>query len=237
METTMNGREQRGLVLAATARITRKGDAWSVPSQTLNGRYTVTQDGADFRCSCPDHETRGIKCKHAFAVEFVMRREIAPDGTVTETRAVRLIYSQDWPAYNRAQTQEKDTFCGLLRDLVSDVPPPERKRGRPALPPADMLFSAAFKVYSTVSARRFMTDLRAAGRDGFIGRVPHYNSIFNFLDDEHLTARFRDSSRGARCHCGRSKLASRWTRPASGRRTSIGTTRRNTATRRSGAPT
>jgi transposase len=50
-----------------------------------------------------------------------------------------------------------------------------------------MIFAAAFKVYSTVSGRRFMTDLRAATEMGFIDRTPHYNSIFNVLDRESLT--------------------------------------------------
>ena len=183
----MSTRQQRGLELAATARITRKGRAWEVPSQTLNGRYTVTWEGGEFRCSCPDHELRGVKCKHAFAVEFVMKRETAPDGTVTETRAVRVTYSQDWRAYNAAQTTEKGAFCSLLRELVAGVPQPERKRGRPSLPVSDMLFSAAFKVYSTVSARRFMCDLRAAASNGLISRTPHYNSIFNSIESADMT--------------------------------------------------
>ena len=50
-----------------------------------------------------------------------------------------------------------------------------------------MIFSAAFKVYSTVSGRRFMTDLNEAQDAGMIDRVPHYNSIFNVLDREDLT--------------------------------------------------
>jgi transposase len=182
-----DGRRQRGLEIAATARIARKGNTWSVPSQSLNGRYTVTKAGDELRCSCPDYELRGQTCKHGFAVEFVIRRETAPDGTVTETRAARVTYSQNWPAYNAAQTCEKDMFCALLKDLVSTVPTPEQKRGRPSLPLSDMIFSAAFKVYSTVSARRFMTDLRGAATKGDIDRVPHYNSIFNVLDRESLT--------------------------------------------------
>ena len=187
-----DGRRQRGLEIAATARIARKGNTWSVPSQSLNARYTVTKAGDELRCSCPDYELRGRTCKHGFAVEFVIRRETAPDGTVTETRAARVTYSQNWPAYNAAQTCEKDMFCALLKDLVSSVPTPEQKRGRPSLPLSDMLFAAAYKVYSTVSARRFMTDLRAAATKGDVDRVPHYNSIFNVLDRESLTPILED---------------------------------------------
>jgi transposase len=183
----IDGRKQRGLVIAATARIVRKGNTWTVPSQTLSGKYTVSHVGDELRCSCPDYELRGQTCKHGYAVEFVIRRETAPDGTVTETRAARVTYAQNWPAYNRAQTSEKGMFLTLLRDLVADVPSPEQKRGRPALPLSDMIFAAAYKVYSTVSARRFMSDLNAATEQGLITRTPHYNSIFNVLDRETLT--------------------------------------------------
>lgn len=191
-EGIINGREQRGLEIAATANIIRKGQTYSVPSQSLNGRYTVTRVHDELRCTCPDYELRGQTCKHGYAVEFVIRRETAPDGTVTETRAARVTYSQNWTAYNAAQTSEKATFCTLLRDLVSSVPTPEQKRGRPSLPLSDMLFAAAFKVYSTVSGRRFMTDLGTATQLGMIDRTPHYNSIFNVLDRESLTPILHD---------------------------------------------
>jgi transposase len=190
--TAVDGRRQRGLEIAATTAIARKGDEWLVPSQSLNGKYRVMKGAAGFHCTCPDYELRGETCKHGFAVEFVLRRETKPDGTVIETRAARVTYSQNWPAYNRAQTAEKGQFCTLLRDLVATVPTPEQKRGRPSLPLSDMLFAAAFKVYSTVSARRFMTDLSSAQALGFIDRTPHYNSIFNVLDRESLTPILRD---------------------------------------------
>jgi len=68
-----------------------------------------------------------------------------------------------------------------LRDLCAIVPEPPPSRGRPRLPLPEMLFAAAFKVYSTVSARRFMTDLRDVCARGLIARTPHYNSIFNAI--------------------------------------------------------
>ena len=188
-------RRQRGLLLAATARIVRKGMAtFSVPSQSERTvRYTVVQESNEqFVCSCPDYELRGQTCKHGHAVEFYLRRETKPDGTVIETRATRMTYLQPWRAYNLAQTTEKEQFCALLRDLVSDVPSPEYKRGRPSLPLSDMIFSATYKVYSTVSGRRFMTDLRAAADSGMIAATPRYNSIFNVLDRESLTPILRE---------------------------------------------
>jgi len=44
----------------------------------------------------------------------------------TEPPQPRKTYPQDWPAYNAAQTSEKDTFMVLLADLctgISQVPP------------------------------------------------------------------------------------------------------------------
>jgi transposase len=191
-------RQQRGLEIAAVSKIERKGPAWLVPSQSGKGRYTVIPDDESPHCSCPDHADGGHKCKHLFAVEYVIQRNRNSDGstTVTETLTVRQsrkTYPQDWRAYNAAQTNEKAKFQELLRDLCAGVAePPQGKCGRPRLSIQDALFSAVFKVYSTVSGRRFMTDLREAQAKGFIQKTPHYNSIFNYLENPNLTPLLRE---------------------------------------------
>ena len=135
-----------------------------------------------------------MNCKHIFAVTYVMKREQNADGSETVTKSVtvtaarRTTYPQNWAAYNAAQTNEKSKFQSLLADLCGGIPEPQtRKMGRPSLPLADAIFSATFKVYSTVSGRRFMTDLREAQTNGFISKAPHYNSIFNYLENPELT--------------------------------------------------
>ena len=189
----MDARKQRGLEIAATKRITRVGDVWSVPSQSGSGKYTVRPKGEKPYCSCPDHEAHRGMCKHLFAVEFVIQRELFPDGseavtqTVTVTETIkRKTYPQDWPAYNAAQTNEKDKFLSLLHDLCRGITDPPQSNGRPRIPLADALFAACFKIYSTVSGRRFMSDLRAAQEKGYIGKAPHFNSIFNTLENPDL---------------------------------------------------
>lgn len=164
----MDARQQRGMLIAATQPISRIEQRWVVPSQSSRAIYSVETDGPQPHCTCPDFELRGLPCKHIFAVEFVQKRETAPDGTVTETRAVRVTYAQNWPAYNAAQTAEKAEFCRLLHDLCAGIAEPEQAMGRPRLPLGDMIFSAAFKVYSTVSGRRFMTDMREARDAGMV---------------------------------------------------------------------
>lgn len=191
----MEAREQRGIVLAATKTITKRGGRWVVPSQSGQGVYSVFIKPTEHSCSCPDYETRRLDCKHIFAAIYVMRREENPDGstTVTETAFAiaatsRPTYPQAWPAYNAAQTSEKEQFQSLLFDLCNGLEGPEpKKTGRPRMPLSDAIFSAAFKVYSTVSGRRFMTDLREAESKGFISRTPHYNSIFNYLENAGMT--------------------------------------------------
>lgn len=60
-ECDMEARQQRGLEIAATANIVRKGAAWIVPSQSSAKRYTVCLDPRDPYCSCPDHGEGGFR--------------------------------------------------------------------------------------------------------------------------------------------------------------------------------
>jgi transposase len=185
-----DGREQRGLAIAEKFRLTKKGGVWLVPSQSADRKtYTVCPDPKSPHCTCADHEERGCKCKHIWAVEIVIQRQLFDDGTVTETKTVtvsekRTTYPQNWPAYNAAQTGEKHKFQILLRDLVRGIPQPElpRRRGNQPFPIRDAIFAACFKVYSTVSGRRFMTDMREAHEKGYVGKCPCYNMIFKVLE-------------------------------------------------------
>lgn len=190
----MDEREQRGLAIATHCKISQKGGVWLVPSQSGMGRYTVCLDPENPHCTCPDHETRGCKCKHIYAAEYAVRRERHADGsetiteTVTLTKTTRKTYPQNWKAYNAAQTHEKAKFQDLLRDLCDGVTEEQQVgAGRPKLPLGDAIFCACFKIYSTVSCRRFMTDLREACDKSYIRRVPHFNSIFNYLENPKLT--------------------------------------------------
>lgn len=184
----MEAREQRGLEIAATVRLHRNGSAWMVPSQTGKGTmYTVDLKGDVPTCSCPDHETRRVKCKHIYAVEFSIRRETLSDGTTTVTKTMRVAYRQDWPAYNAAQSHEKTRVSELLRGLCDGIEQPSQGRGRPRLPLSDVAFSAVMKVYSTVSGRRAACDLRECEAKGYLSKAPHYNSVFHYLENPALT--------------------------------------------------
>jgi transposase len=190
----MDIRQQKGHLIAQKATIKRDGHLYLVPSQSGHGKYKV--DPQAQTCSCPDHEYTGSKCKHLFAVEYTIekiektRTTVTENGKTTTTETVKVTrktYKQEWPAYNMAQTQEKAQFQYLLHQLCNGVGEPAQRTGRPRLPLEDMIFAMAFKVYSTFSGRRFMTDLRDAQSKGYISKLPCYNSIFNYFEDEMLT--------------------------------------------------
>lgn len=44
-----------------------------------------------------------------------------------------------------------------------------------------MIFASAFKVYSTISGRRFNSDLRDAHEKGYLSKMPSYNSMFDYF--------------------------------------------------------
>ncbi len=190
----MNPRQLRGLELAATKRLRPGADGWRVPSQTGDGTiYLVRLEQGE--CTCADHTTRLVKCKHLFAVEYAMQRESDAQGNVRETETVkvtRVTYRQNWTAYNAAQSEEKTRFTALLGDLCSTVPQPEQTKGRPRLPLGDMVFASAFKVYTGFSSRRFTSDLRDARSEGHITSAPHFNSVTNYLANPELTPILRD---------------------------------------------
>lgn len=104
-------------------------------------------------------------------------------------------YPQNWATYNQAQTHEKALFQKLLFGLcreIDNLPRKNESAGRSRLPLSDMVFSVVYKTYETVSGRRFICDLEDAKAKGYISRVPHFNSIFNYLDHNAMDWILRD---------------------------------------------
>jgi transposase len=186
----MDIREHKGLQIAALLKVKQQDNLWVVPSQSGPAKYKVNPDPLNPQCTCPDFEFRQARCKHIIAVEITIRREHSSDGRTVITETVKVTqktYPQDWPAYNQAQTNEKDQFQCLLHSLVKGVGEPSQKIGRPRLPFDEMLFAVTFKVFSTMSQRRFVSDMRDAHAKGYLSKVPHFNSISNYLESEVLT--------------------------------------------------
>jgi transposase len=187
MGDALDARQQRALALVASKRQHIKhvsGARWLVPSQTDGGGYVVDVDAGT--CSCPDHEERGTKCKHIYAVLHIRQEVTLPDGATVTTEA-RITYSQDWPAYNAAQCEEKHRVELLLRALCDGiVQPPYPGRGRKPALIADVVYAAAMKVYGTMSGRRSTTDIRACADRGLVEKAPAYNTLFKYAERAEL---------------------------------------------------
>ncbi len=183
----MNTRKQKGEQIAKTCQIERKGfEKWLVPSQSGKGIYTVSRAGEGFKCSCPDFEVRQQPCKHVYAVEIKVLRWFDNQGNETMI-TIKKTYTQDWPAYDKSQKEEKIRFMELFKDLAESVEEPTYSFGRPKTPIRDMLFASGLKVYTQFSLRRFMSDLSIAKEKGFVAHNPSFTAVGQFMQKESLT--------------------------------------------------
>jgi transposase len=190
-------RAERGRAIAEAGKLEKRHGTWYVPSQTGSGRYVVHPDPECPRCSCPDWELRQMKCKHIFAVEYTIQKQANTDGTttVTETLTVsatvqkKTTYKQNWTAYNAAQSCEGERVQVLLSDLLRGVPEPQRKptRGQKPHTVRDSLFAMVYKVYGTLSSRRFSSDLREAHERGHLSRSIPGLKLPQFFENEAFT--------------------------------------------------
>jgi len=197
-------RKERGLLIAKTSRITKTEKGWKVPSQSGKGTYMVESNGFGATCTCPDHELRNCKCKHIYAVEFIVTKEVDNEGNVTITKTVRKTYKQEWSAYGKATTNQKSLFMKMLKDITSNIPQPDHKFGRPTLPLSDMVYSSVMKVYTTFSLRRFMGDMQIAEEKGYVDKKSCYASVGHFMQRKDITtyfSRYGYTYKPATCQC------------------------------------
>jgi hypothetical protein len=90
-------------------------------------------------------------------------------------------YRQNWTAYNAAQTNEKSLFIKLLHQLLQGIEVPECLAGQLRLPLSDMLLCMILMVYTTISSRRFESELKEGNAKDSISKVPHFNTVLNYM--------------------------------------------------------
>lgn len=180
-------RRERGMRIANTSQILKTQRGWLVPSQSTTKKYLVRFRHNEPECSCPDYEERHLKCKHIWATEITITKEIDKEGNTTITKTTKMTYSQDWNAYDKSQMQQKELFMKLLNDMCGLIQEPEYTFGRPKLSLQDMMFASALKIFTTFSLRRFTTDMKTAQEKGFIKKVPYYSTVARYMESFELT--------------------------------------------------
>jgi len=179
---TRNARRVRGKLLSISANIKRNGQLRFVPSKSSPGK-TYEVDLKAGTCNCSDFEMSKKTCKHLFAVGY------AKKGYSGNPKPIqRPTYGQHWPAYNQAQSHEKEKSLELLRELCECIVQPEQRMGRPRAPLKDMAFAITMKVFGTMSGRRTSSDMRSYLDKRLIQMAPHHATISKYLEDESLTA-------------------------------------------------
>ena len=136
-------------------------------------------------CTCPDFEKTAQACKHVFAVEALLQRGELLDEPTAADDGER--FTQPWAAYNAAQVNEGDLFATMLRDLCNTVPQPPQANGRPRLPLSDMLYGMGLKVYSTLSTRRAMSEIRSAVATGRMCSEPSFSTPIRYFERPEVT--------------------------------------------------
>jgi len=97
-----------------------------------------------------------------------------------------------WSLYNKSQTQEKIIFTRLLKEL-SDLLPKKYKSGRnKSLELSHIIFCLGMKGYCLKSGRRIIGELELCHRAKLVDKVPHFNSLFNYLRNPALTNVLQD---------------------------------------------
>ncbi len=185
----MDIREQKGLLIAALAKIIQHNGLWVVPSQSLAAKsYLVNLQKRT--CTCSDHAEWQHDCKHIFAAQTVAQREgqvIAPTPEKQELAVpTKPTYRQNWPAYNKAQLNEKRYFKKLLFELCRPLITPIAEVGRRRVPVSDLIFFNVYKVFLTTSARRSLGDLEGLRNEGLISASIGHSSVSRFMDGEEV---------------------------------------------------
>lgn len=100
-----------------------------------------------------------------------------------------ILYSQNWPAYNNAQTAEFSMFQDILIELIDNIVAihHQNKCGHPWNDLKDMLFCCVMRSYYGKSSRRSVSFLDYAVAKGYISKKPHFNTVLKYYKDKTLT--------------------------------------------------
>ena len=201
-------------IAASDTPFVKTKDGWMILSDSRRGvEYLVWFDKDGAHCSCDDTFRT---CKHIVALQIRLngnrKTRIVPAlafrptaSTVEDEEPLPASTSDnsmpapadppepperltDWPAYNRAQTNEGCLFPQLLHALCTLVPEPvSQATGRPMVPVRDLVFGEIMREYLGLSSRRFQSRIKDAAKAGYISRSYGYNTGTDFLNQPETT--------------------------------------------------
>jgi transposase-like protein len=128
---------------------------YQVTSQSGHGFYSVVRRGRGWRCSCPDHIYREVKCKHIWAVEFsqALRAEVSnqvvikPLNITTCPYCASQILVRDGIRHNKNGDIQRFTCRGCGKRFV-------RNLGFERLKATPQIVTSALQLYFTGESLR-----------------------------------------------------------------------------------
>ncbi len=161
-------RQERGEAIAKAkeSQITRIDEyTYKVLSQSGNGEYAVCFSEDEWRCECPDHRFRGVKCKHIWAVEFSLklREQVRKNIVIGEVAISNCVFchSSNIKKFGVRRNKSGDIqrfVCGDCKKTFSVNIGFERMKHNP-----QAITSAIQLYFSGESLRNTMKSLRLLG--------------------------------------------------------------------------
>ena len=113
-------RKQKGFEIANKMKILSQDGIWLIHSRSHPDKHHIVTLGLNkSTCTCKDFTMRVLPCKYIFAVRIRIASELSRNNPKMKERPT---YPQNWSAYNKVQTQEKNLFMRLLHELCSTLP-------------------------------------------------------------------------------------------------------------------
>jgi len=174
-----NLRESRGMEIAQKSSQISRIDSvtYKVLSQSGNGEYAVCLSEDEWRCECPDHRFRGVKCKHVWAVEFSlkMREQVRKNIVIEEVAISDCIFCHSSNIkkfgirHNKSGDIQRFICCDCKKTFSVNIGFERMKHNPKAITSAIQLY------FSGESLRNTMKSLRLLGVD------VSYQTIFNWI--------------------------------------------------------
>jgi putative transposase len=177
---TTNLRETRGLEIAQAKenQITRMdASTYKVRSQNGNGEYAVCLSEDEWRCECPDHRFRGVKCKHIWAIEFSLkiREQVRKNLVIEEVVISNCLYchSSNIKKFelrkNKSGNIQRFMCCDCRKTFSVNIGFEKMKHNPQAITSAMQLY------FSGESLRNTMKSLK------LLGVEVSYQTVYNWI--------------------------------------------------------
>ena len=159
-------REDRGKAIAEKdGQIKRIDDnSYKVKSQSTDAVYTVTSTEIGWKCTCPDHTSRGVKCKHIWGIEisYAIRKEVRKNVTIQQIVVSDCLYchsaniKKDGIRHNKSGNIQRFVCDDCNKTFSINIGFEKMKHNPKAITTAMQLYFSGESLRNTEKSLRFL---------------------------------------------------------------------------------